>query len=54
MLQWVQESWIAVIIGFLFIGILLDAVVASREAIAGFLKRLRHKPGGGKDAAKGR
>ncbi|MCI0404344.1 MAG: hypothetical protein L0212_12640 [Acidobacteria bacterium] len=53
MLQWVQESWIAVIIGFLFIGILLDAVIASREAIADFIKRLRNKPGG-KNVAKGR
>jgi hypothetical protein len=53
MLQWVQESWIAVIIGFLFIGILLDAVVASREAIAGFIKRLRNRQGSGRDT-KGR
>ncbi len=54
MLQWVQESWIAVIIGFLFIGILLDAVIASREAITGLLKRFRSRQGSNKDAAKGR
>lgn len=43
--QWVDESWIALIIGFIFIGILLDVVVASREAITGFINRLRKKPG---------
>jgi hypothetical protein len=43
MLQWVEESWIVIIVGFLFIGILLDMVVASREAIQGFLRRRREK-----------
>jgi len=42
--QWVDESWIALIIGFVFIGILLDVVVASREAITGFINRMRKKP----------
>ncbi|MGH9787567.1 MAG: hypothetical protein ACRD4U_02540 [Candidatus Acidiferrales bacterium] len=54
MLQWVPESWIALIIGFVFIGIMLDAVVASREAIAGFIKRMRKKQTGNEQGMKGR
>jgi hypothetical protein len=54
MFQWVQESWIAVIIGFIFIGILLDAVIASREALAGLIKRFRKKPSGNREGAKSR
>jgi len=54
MLQWVQESWIAVIIGFVFIGILLDVVIASREAITGLINRIRKKQAGKEQRMKGR
>jgi len=51
--QWVDESWIALILGFVFIGILLDLVGASREAIAGFISRIRKKQSGSREERKG-
>ena len=53
MLQWVPESWIVLIIGFVFIGILLDVVVASREAITGLINRIRKKESGSKQGVRG-
>lgn len=52
MSEWLAERWVVLVIGFLFIGILLDAVVASREALTGFINSIRRKRAARKAGAK--
>jgi hypothetical protein len=49
---WLEHTWVGLVIGFIFIGILLDAVLASREAISGLVKSIRKKRAAKKVEAK--